>query len=95
MGKHFTTTELKAIREMGQTMTAAEIGKLIGRSRSSVYSAAHCYGIPLNIGCRKHHTVAQVKEVVRLRRSGMTFKQVAEATGVALSSCMYLFRTHA
>ncbi|MDU6441583.1 MAG: hypothetical protein E6559_17080 [Pantoea sp.] len=95
MGKHYTTVEIRAIREMGQTMTAAEIGKRLGRSPSSIYCAASSYGIKLNTGCRKHHTMEQVREVVRLRRSGMTFKQVSEATGVALSSCMYLFRTHA
>jgi len=94
MGKRYTNVELNAIREMGKTMTAAEIARQLGRPTSSVFARASAHGIKLNSRSWKHHTMGEAKEIVRLRQCGMKFREIAEATGVALSSCIYLYRTH-
>lgn len=95
MAKHYTTVEIKTIRELALTHTGEQIAKKLGRTKAGVYNIAWRNDIKLNPGCQKTHTMKEVKEIVRLRNTGMTFRAVSEATGVNLSSCMYLYRRHA
>lgn len=95
MAKQYTTVDIRTIREMALTHTAAQIARKLGRTTTAIYKVAGFHSISLSTGCQKTHTMKEVKEVVRLRNSGMKFRAVAEATGISLSTCMYLYRRHA
>ena len=93
MGKPYTGAELNTIKRLSLTMSAAQIGRLIGRSEQSVYDVARYRCIPLLRKVNRTLTTREMKEVVRLKNTGMTFRQVSEVTGLPLSSCMYLYRS--
>ncbi|WP_312465736.1 hypothetical protein [Atlantibacter hermannii] len=95
MGKPYTNHELAAIQNLSETMTAAQIGQMIGRSEKSVYDVARYRCIPMPKKVNRTLTTKQMKEVVSLKTAGMTFRQIAEITGLPLSSCLHLYRRSA
>lgn len=94
MGKPYTTTEINTIKRLSPTMSAAQIGRCIGRSEKSVYDVARYRCIPMPKKVNRTLTTRESKEVIRLKSEGMSFRQIARATGIPLSSCQYLHRRY-
>lgn len=92
MGRRFTEHELNTIRQLSNQLTVNQIGELIGRTGVAVYDAARYHGIPIPRKRYRTLTTKHAKEVARLKNSGMTFRMVAEETGIPLSSCICLYR---
>lgn len=91
----YTTKDINLIRELSKTMTARQVAKHLGRSTGAIQQVAFRNNIKFGPESYRCHTMRDVKEVIRLRQSGLTFRQVAEQSGVKLASCMYLYRRHA
>jgi len=95
MSQPYTNQDINLIRELSKSMTAWQVAEKLGRSRGAIQQIAFRNNIKFGPETYRCHTVKDVKEVVRLRNSGLTFRQVAEQSGVKLTSCMYLYRRHA
>lgn len=95
MGRHYTTIEIKTIRELAKTMTAAQIGKRIKRDVSSIYSVAGRHGIKFEVGHDKRFTDEQVTQVIRMRNQGLMFREIALVPGLKATSCANLYRLRA
>lgn len=94
MSYHYTTADIRRIRELATEMTAKEVADMMGRTIGAIQQVAFRNNIKFGPGHYRCHTMKDVNEVVRLRRSGLTFRQVAEQSGIKLTSCMYLYRRH-
>ncbi|WP_370426121.1 hypothetical protein AB9Q52_011110 [Pantoea vagans] len=94
MAKHYTKPEIEQIREMAKTMTRKEVAEILGRPVSSITNVAFRTGISFGEKCQRRYSAKDLANIIRCKAEGMTYRQVAEATGVNFYSCMYLHRRY-
>lgn len=94
MRQQYTTHDVNQIRELAKTMTAREVAEKFERTQGAIQQIAYRNNIKFGPETYRCHTIKDVNDVVRLRRGGLTYRQIAEQTGVKLSSCVYLYRRH-
>ncbi len=94
MAKHYTKSEIEQIREMAKTMTRKEVSEKLDRPVSSITNVAFRTGISFGEKCQRRYSAKDLANIIRCKAEGMTYRQVAEATGVNFYSCMYLHRRY-
>ncbi|WP_336747867.1 hypothetical protein [Pantoea vagans] len=94
MAKRYTKSEIEQIREMAKTMTRKEVSEKLGRPVSSITNVAFRTGISFGEKCQRRYSAKDLANIIRCKAEGMTYRQVAEATGVNFYSCMYLHRRY-
>lgn len=94
MYRFSTTGEIRLISEMSTTHTAKQIAEHMGCNVNRVYNLAKRNGVRLTYGAsiqRTTHDRDTLERVMRLRESGLMFKQVAEAMGTTTCNAIYLY----
>ena len=78
--RRFMTSEIRFIRDNPQ-MSLKLIADFLGRDYSSVWYAVKQYGLGNRLRPYKHWTSKQIKQIVEMRDSGMSFPLIAEKMG--------------
>ncbi|PLR20392.1 hypothetical protein PZBJ_20275 [Pantoea endophytica] len=94
MGKPYSKEEISKVRKLSKTKTAAQVGEMLGRSVISIQQIAFKHKIGFGEKCQRRYTAKDLSNILRCKAEGMTYRQVAEATGVNYYSCMYLHRRY-
>lgn len=92
--KYYTQNEISRIKRLSKKYTAEQVAERLGRTCSSVQNASHRYGIRFGATEYHKHTMKEVNAALSLRRSGKTFREVAEITGLNPNTCRSLWRRY-
>lgn len=88
--KKWTGTEDKVLRDCANSLTAAQIGDLIGRTEKAVISHAGVLKVKLRKSGDKHHnrkySVKDIELAHLLQADGMPFRLIAEKLEIPFAS---------
>lgn len=90
-GRPYTNHELKFIEENYGPMSAAEVGKALGRSRDAIVCTANRYGIKGHF--EPKGTSADRQKIMHLISRGKSTTHIAEAIGMSKSTVALQIRS--
>lgn len=80
------TSEIKFIRD-NPHMSISAMADFLGRGYNSVWDAVRRYGIKKKLRPYKEWTAKEVRELIKMRKQGLTYSQISEKIGRSAKNC--------
>lgn len=87
------TSEIRFIRN-NQKMGIKMIADFLGRDYNSVWDAVKRYGLGNRLRQYRHWTTKEIKQIVEMRDSGMSYPMIAGKVGSDAASVYGVYKRH-
>lgn len=92
--QRFTPEEKAQVSEWAATLTPAEIAQRLNRSESSIRCYMHRRRIRPKPDVYQPVTPEEAQQVIALKESGLTLRQVADETGTPWERVRHIYYRH-
>lgn len=89
--RRFMTSEIRFIRDNPQ-MSLKLIADFLGRDYNTVWDAVQRYRTGNRLRPYRHWTTKEIKQIVQMRESGMSFPLIAEKMGSDAASVYGVYK---